>query len=85
MTQLSFRRINVSRPRRSSKGHPRSHLCEAGSRVRLRGGEALTQKSRGGQSPRSHYPGSSDACVVRLDLHIFPTLIKFSQKAGEVG
>jgi hypothetical protein len=53
--------------------------------VRLRGGEALIQKSRGGQSPRRYYLRSSDACVARPDLHIFPTLVKFSQKVGEVG
>ena len=59
------------RPRRSSKGHSRSQLHEAGPRVRLHGAEALTQKSRGGQSPRGQYAKSSGASVARLDLHVF--------------
>ena len=59
------------RPRRSSKGHFRSQLHEVGPRVSLREAEALTQKSRGGRSPRGQYAMSSGACVARLDLHVF--------------
>jgi hypothetical protein len=59
------------RPRRSSKRRSRSQLNEAGPRVHLHGAEALTQKSRGGQSPRGHYAVLSGACAVRLDLHLF--------------
>ena len=59
------------RPRRSSKGHFRSQLHEAGPRVRLREAEALTQKSRGGRSTHGQYAMLSGACVARLDLHVF--------------
>ena len=68
------------RPRRSSKGRSRSQLHEAGPRVRLHGAEALTQKSRGGQSPRGRYAMSSGACVARLDLHLFINI--FGKKSG---
>ena len=68
------------RPRRSSKGCSRSHRHEVGSRVRLHGAEALTQKSRGGRSPRGYYAVSSGACVARLDLHLFINI--FGKKSG---
>ena len=52
--------------------------------MRFHGGEALIQKSRGGRSPLRHYSRSSGACIARLDLHIFPTLVKFLQNVGKV-